>query len=61
MRGGSIRRSLHDPEARNWLLNRKVTPNELGVTLSQELRAWLGEMDVATLWSLEITQFSSCL
>jgi len=49
MRGGSIRRSLHDPEARNWLLNRKVTPNELGVTLSQELRAWLGEMDAATL------------
>jgi arginine deiminase len=31
------------------LLNRKVTPDELGLTLSQELRAWLGEMDAPTL------------
>jgi len=41
--------TMHDPEARNWVLNRKVTPNELGVTLSQELRAWLCEMDAAML------------
>ncbi len=41
--------TLHNAEARTWLLDRKVTPNELGLTLSQELRAWLGEMDAATL------------
>ncbi|HET9919924.1 MAG TPA: arginine deiminase [Ktedonobacteraceae bacterium] len=36
--------TMRDPRARQWVLDRKVTPNELGVTLSQELRAWLGEM-----------------
>jgi arginine deiminase len=41
--------AMHDQEARNWILNRKVTPNELGVTLSQELRSWLSEMDATTL------------
>src|SRR5262249_1533889 len=41
--------TLHDSEARSWILNRKVTPNELGVTLSQELQAWMGGMDAATL------------
>jgi hypothetical protein len=41
--------TMHDPEARTWLLDRKVTANELGLTLSQELRAWLDEMDAAQL------------
>src|SRR6266699_6327486 len=41
--------TMRDPEARKWLLDRKVTPNELGLTLSQELRAWLSEMDTAQL------------
>jgi arginine deiminase len=41
--------TMRDLEARKWLLDRKVTPNELGLTLSQELRAWLGEMDAAQL------------
>jgi len=41
--------TISDLEARTWLLNRKVTPNELGLTLSQELRAWLSEMDAEQL------------
>ncbi len=41
--------TMSDLEARSWLLDRKVTPNELGLTLSQELRAWLSEMDAAQL------------
>ncbi len=41
--------TLHDPDARTWVLDRKLTPNELGLTLSQELRAWFNEMSVATL------------
>ena len=43
--------TMKDPEARQWLLDRKVTINELGITLSQELRAWLSEMDATTLAS----------
>ncbi len=43
--------TMKDPEARQWLLDRKVTINELGITLSQELCAWLSEMDAATLAS----------
>jgi arginine deiminase len=37
------------PEARKWLLERKVTANEQGVMFSQELRGWLNEMDAAEL------------
>ena len=37
------------PEARKWLLDRKVTANEQGLVFSQELRAWLNEMDAADL------------
>lgn len=41
--------TMRDPEARRWILDRKITPNELGLTLSQELRVWLDEMEPATL------------
>lgn len=41
--------AMRAPQARKWVLDRKVTPNELGLTLSQELRAWLDEMDPTTL------------
>ena len=41
--------TMKDPEARKWLLDRKVTANEQGVLFSQELRAWLNEMDAAEL------------
>jgi arginine deiminase len=47
--GDLLTETLRDPEARAWLLNSKVTPNELGLTLSQELRAWLNEMDAPAL------------
>lgn len=41
--------TMKDPEARKWLLERKVTANEQGVMFSQELRGWLSEMDAADL------------
>ncbi|HEY6409029.1 MAG TPA: arginine deiminase [Ktedonobacteraceae bacterium] len=41
--------TLKDPQARKWILDRKVTPNEHGLMLSRELRAWLGEMEAAEL------------
>lgn len=41
--------TLHDPEARTWILDRKVTPNEHGLMFSQELRKWLSEMDADEL------------
>jgi arginine deiminase len=41
--------TMKDPEARKWLLDRKVTANEQGVVFSQELRGWLNEMDAADL------------
>jgi arginine deiminase len=43
--------TLKDPQARSWILDRKVTPNQLGLTLSRELRAWLNELSAATLAS----------
>ena len=41
--------TMKDPEARKWLLDRKVTANEQGLVFSQELHAWLNEMDAAEL------------
>jgi arginine deiminase len=47
--GDLLTETLRDPEARRWLLERRITANELGVMLSQELYGWLDEMDAATL------------
>ena len=41
--------TMKDPEARKWLLDRKVTANEQGLVFSQELRGWFDEMDAADL------------
>jgi arginine deiminase len=41
--------TMKDPEARSWLLDRKVTANEQGLAFSQELRAWFNEMDAEEL------------
>ena len=41
--------TMKDAEARQWLLDRKIPPNETGIMLSQELHAWLSELDAATL------------
>jgi arginine deiminase len=43
--------TLENPEARAWILDRKITPNELGLVLSQELRAWMNEMSPVDLAS----------
>ncbi len=41
--------TMKDPQARKWLLDRKVTANEQGLLFSQELRGWLNEMDATDL------------
>ena len=41
--------SLRDPEARAWIMDRKVTPDEHGLMFSQELRAWLDSLSAAEL------------
>ncbi|MCG7600882.1 arginine deiminase [Halomonas sp. McH1-25] len=33
------------PEARQWILDRKVTANQVGLGLQQEVRAWLEEQE----------------
>ena len=35
---------LHNAEAKRWLLDRKLTPNQVGVGLYQEARSWLEEL-----------------
>jgi len=37
------------PEGRAYILDRKITPNEVGVMREKELRAWLDELDSTTL------------
>lgn len=36
---------LHDAEAKRWILDRKLTPNQVGVGLHQEVRAWMEELE----------------
>ncbi|MEM9904818.1 MAG: arginine deiminase [Cyanobacteria bacterium P01_D01_bin.44] len=36
--------TLDNPTAKAWILDRKITPNEVGVTGLAELRGWLNEM-----------------
>ncbi|TMM54198.1 arginine deiminase [Sulfitobacter sabulilitoris] len=40
---------LDIPEARRWLLDRRITPRDIGVGLLAELRAWLDELTGAAL------------
>lgn len=37
--------TLNIPEARSWLLDRKITANQVGLGLQDEVRAWLDEME----------------
>lgn len=37
--------TVKNPEARKWILERKVTANQVGVGLQDEMRAWLGAME----------------
>ncbi|MDN4483168.1 arginine deiminase [Demequina lignilytica] len=41
--------TLHVPEARDWLLSRKITPDEVGLGLATDIREFLDELDSATL------------
>ena len=41
--------TLQDSEARAWMMNRKITPDEHGMMFSQELRAWLDSLSAAEL------------
>ncbi|MDL0433937.1 arginine deiminase [Marinobacter sp. TBZ242] len=36
--------TLENPDARRWILNRKIVANHVGVGLQREVRAWLDEM-----------------
>ena len=36
--------TLDNPTARAWILDRKITPNQAGVSGLAELRGWLNEM-----------------
>jgi arginine deiminase len=40
---------VKDPEGRAYILDRKLTPNEVGVGGAPELRAWMDEMDTVKL------------
>ena len=40
---------VKDPDGRKYILDRKITPNEVGVGGTVELRAWMDEMEPARL------------
>jgi arginine deiminase len=40
---------LADPIARAWVLDRRITPNEVGLGMERALRPWLDEMPAARL------------
>ena len=41
--------TMRDPEARQWILDRKVTPDEHGLSFGRELRTWLSELEASEL------------
>ena len=41
--------TMNDAFARKWLLDRKLTPNQVGLSASRELRPWFDEMDAVQL------------
>jgi len=43
-----------DPKARGWLLDRKITPDQVGAGVAKEVRPWLDEMAAADLAELLI-------
>jgi arginine deiminase len=44
-----LARTLEDPEARAWVLDRRITANMLGAGLALEVRPWLDEMPAKEL------------
>jgi arginine deiminase len=41
--------TLADPQARAWVLDRRITPNDVGLGMAPVLRAWLDELPPARL------------
>lgn len=41
--------TLKNPDARKWILDRKITPDHVGVSLQTEVRAWLEELPPRSL------------
>jgi arginine deiminase len=41
--------TVADREARSWILDRRITPNSVGVVVARILRPWLDEMPAAQL------------
>lgn len=39
-----LREIMQIPDARSWLLERKVTPDQVGLGLAADLRAWMSEL-----------------
>jgi arginine deiminase len=40
-----LSQTLNDPEARKWVLDRKINADSVGVGLSNEVRAWMNELE----------------
>jgi arginine deiminase len=40
-----LTQTLDAPEARNWILDRRISDDSVGVGLSSEVRAWMNELD----------------
>src|SRR3546814_4851470 len=51
---GLLAETMKDPEARRWLLERRVNDNTVGVGLADELRAHLTEIDADSLSNILI-------
>lgn len=45
---------MGDPEARKWVLDRKIVPDQVGTGIAKEVRPWLDEMASASLAELLI-------
>ena len=44
-----LAQTLQDKEARDWVLDRRVTPNSVGAAVATAIRPWLDEMPAAEL------------
>src|SRR6188508_184366 len=44
-----LRETLEDPEARAWVLTRRVRPEEVTQVFSREITSWMADMDAEEL------------
>jgi arginine deiminase len=44
-----LARTLEDPEARAWVLDRRITEYKIGLGMLEDIRAWLHEMPARQL------------